>query len=76
MGGADCVKPTVKDFPKGPAAILGCAPGAIARERHKAKRLAARVRMQAVDLYGGLGRNRTTDTRIFNLPGLLDLTVT
>ena len=22
--------------------------------------------MQAVDLYGGLGRNRTTDTRIFN----------
>ena len=22
--------------------------------------------MQAVDFYGGLGRNRTTDTRIFN----------
>ena len=22
--------------------------------------------MQAVDLFGGLGRNRTTDTRIFN----------
>ena len=22
--------------------------------------------MQTVDLYGGLGRNRTTDTRIFN----------
>ena len=22
--------------------------------------------LQAVDLYGGLGRNRTTDTRIFN----------
>jgi hypothetical protein len=25
--------------------------------------------MQAVDLYGGLGRNRTTDTRIFNTRG-------
>ena len=35
-------------------------------EQHKAQRLAVRESMQAVDLYGGLGRNRTTDTRIFN----------
>ena len=41
-------------------------PGTITQELHKAQRLAARERMQAVDLYGGLGRNRTTDTRIFN----------
>jgi hypothetical protein len=38
----------------------------ITQELHKAKRLAARERMQAVDLSGGQGRNRTTDTRIFN----------
>ena len=38
----------------------------ITQELHKAERLAALERMQAVDLYGGLGRNRTTDTRIFN----------
>jgi hypothetical protein len=36
------------------------------QELHKAERLAVREHMQAVDLYGGLGRNRTTDTRIFN----------
>ena len=41
-------------------------PGAITQELHKAKRLAVRKHMQAVDFYGGLGRNRTTDTRIFN----------
>ena len=34
---------------------------------HKEQRLAAWNHMQAVDLYGGLGRNRTTDTRIFNM---------
>jgi hypothetical protein len=33
---------------------------------HKAQRLAVREHRQAVDLFGGLGRNRTTDTRIFN----------
>ena len=38
----------------------------ITQELHKAQRLAVRKHMQAVDLYGGLGRNRTTDTRIFN----------
>ena len=38
----------------------------IAQELHKAQRPAVRKHMQAVDLYGGLGRNRTTDTRIFN----------
>ena len=41
-------------------------PGAVTQELHKAQRLAARERMQAVELIGGLGRNRTTDTRIFN----------
>jgi hypothetical protein len=41
-------------------------PDAITQELHKAQRLAARERMQAVDSIGGLGRNRTTDTRIFN----------
>ncbi len=41
--------------------------GAITQELHKAQRLAVREHMQAVDLYGGLGRNRTTDTRIFKI---------
>ena len=41
--------------------------GAITQELHKAQRLAVREHMQPVDLYGGLGRNRTTDTRIFNM---------
>jgi hypothetical protein len=36
------------------------------QDLRKAQRLAANERMQAVDLYGGQGRNRTTDTRIFN----------
>ena len=40
--------------------------GAITQELHKAQRLAVREHIQAVDLTGGLGRNRTTDTRIFN----------
>ena len=40
--------------------------GAVTQELHKAQRLAVCEHMQAVDLDGGLGRNRTTDTRIFN----------
>ena len=40
--------------------------GTTTQELQKAELLAALKRMQAVDLYGGLGRNRTTDTRIFN----------
>ena len=41
-------------------------PGEITQELHKAQRPDVRKHMQAVDFYGGLGRNRTTDTRIFN----------
>ena len=40
--------------------------GLTAHALHKAKRPAVREHVQAVDLFGGLGRNRTTDTRIFN----------
>ena len=39
---------------------------ATTQELHKAKRLAVRRHMQAVDFLGGQGRNRTTDTRIFS----------
>ncbi len=49
--------------------MVGCIPGisgAITRELHKAKRLAGDKTMQAFDLFGGQGRNRTVDTRIFN----------
>jgi hypothetical protein len=41
-------------------------PRTITQEIHNAQRLAVREHVQAVDLFGGLGRNRTTDTRIFN----------
>lgn len=39
--------------------------GAITQELHKAKRLAGSKPVQAFDLFGGQGRNRTVDTRIF-----------
>jgi hypothetical protein len=37
-----------------------------ARGLRKAQRLAVREHRQAVESFGGQGRNRTTDTRIFN----------
>jgi hypothetical protein len=40
--------------------------GTTTQELQEAKRLAAPRALQAVDLTGGQGRNRTTDTRIFN----------
>ena len=43
-----------------------CFAGVITQELHKVERLAMSEHLQAVDLSGGLGRNRTTDTRIFN----------
>ena len=48
------------------SATQGIFSGSIAQEMHKAQRLAVREHMQAVDSLGGQGRNRTTDTRIFN----------
>ena len=49
-----------------PGPLLSRFSASITQELHKAKRLAVREHMQAVDLSGGSGRNRTTDTRIFN----------